>query len=275
MKAPGRGTAIVCAALWLAGAPLHCQQPASKKPASEQAAGTPEAASPVPGMLDRFAFGFRLRTLPFERLSVMREASEMRTTFLGSTAYDFNASTVSKSPVVGGGIALEFRLAPRWLLTADLLFHRLRYESSAATYWGKDDPSTGNDERTQSSVSEQTKGRLWELPLILHRRGLRSSGPLSHVWFGGGVAARSVSAIRTRAEIKTPDGNSSVEYRSVTPSRRNLAGVVVAVGLRFIDDFNIKFGPEIRFTRWSGATFSSGTTRSPKSQIEFGISFAR
>ncbi|MCS7315818.1 MAG: hypothetical protein RMI94_11330 [Bryobacterales bacterium] len=225
--------------------------------------------------LERFAFGLRLRTLPFERLSVMREGMAMQTTFSGTTAYDFNANTTSKSPVMGGGLAFEFRLAKRVRLSSELLFHRLRYESSTATYWGKDDPATGNDDRTQSSVREQTKARLWDLPVLVHYRGLRSSGPLSHVWVGAGVAGRTISTIRTKAEIKKPDGSSSVQYNATAPARRTLAGIVVALGLRFVDDMNIKVMPEIRFTRWSGSTFSSFTTRSPRSQLEFGVSFLR
>jgi len=274
MRKSSGGIRFVLATSLLAVLALHGQQPGEEAPVTEP----PEPQEPAPvatGRLERLAFGFRMRTLPFERLSVMREASAMETTFLGGTAYDFNAGTASKSPLLGGGIELEFRLAPRWRVTADLMFHRLRYESSTATFWGRDDPATGQDERTQSSVSEQTKGRLWDLPVIVHRRGLRASGPLSYVWFGAGVAARSVSAVRTRAQIKTPDGKETVDYRSITPSRRNLAGVVISVGLRFIDDFNIKVTPEIRFTRWSGQTFSAGTTRSPRSQIEFGVGFTR
>lgn len=258
-------------AVWQGGA-AWCQPPAQEPPDQEP---EPAPESATQARLERFAFGLRLRTLPFERLSVMREGIAMQTTFAGATAYDFNASTTSKSAVVGGGLAVELRLARRLRLTGELLFHRLRYNSTTATYWGKDDPATGNDDRTQSSVSEQTKGRLWDVPLLVHYRGLRASGPLSYVWVGAGVAGRTVSAIRTKAEIKRPDGSSTVEYTAATPSRRTLAGVVVAVGLRFVDDLNIKVTPEIRFTRWSGATFSSFTTRSPRNQLEFGVSFVR
>ncbi len=272
MKRTRRGVTLLWMAALLMGAAAMCQQPAEEPPPQQP---EPAAQSAVPARLERFAFGLRLRTLPFERLSLMREGMAMQTTFAGTTAYDFNASTTSKSAVVGGGLALEFRLTRRLRLTSELLFHRLRYDSSTATYWGKDDPATGNDERTQSSVSEQTKGRMWDVPVLVHYRGLRSSGPLSHVWVGAGVAARSVSNIRTKAEIKRPDGSSAVEYVATTPSRRTLGGVVLALGLRFVDDLNIKVTPEIRFTRWSGSTFSSGTTRSPRSQLEFGVSFVR
>lgn len=259
------------AVMWL-GAAAWGQEPGGEPPPQEPAAAEQPS---LPARLERFSFGLRLRTLPFERLSVMREGLAMQTSFAGATAYDFNAGTTSKSAVVGGGLAVEFRVARRLRLTTELLFHRLRYESSTATYWGRDDPATGNDERTQSSVNEQTKGRLWDLPVLVHYRGLRSSGPLSHVWVGAGIAGRTVSAIRTRAEIKSPEGSPRVDYGATTPSRRTLAGVVVAVGLRFVDDLNIKVTPEVRFTRWSGATFSSFTTRSPKSQLEFGVSFVR
>lgn len=255
---------------------LACaQQQAAAPSQSSEPVPQRERAQPAPARLERLAFGFRIRTLPFRQLAVMDNRMHMTTTFSGRTAYDYNASTVSQSPGVGGGAAFEFRLARRLRLTADLLFHRLRYESKTSTYSGTDDPATGNDERSQFSISEQTKARLWDLPVLVHYRGLSSAGLLSHVWVSGGVAARSISSVRTRAEIKNPDGSSRVDYLPAQPAHRRLLGVVIGFGFRFIDEFNIKVTPEVRFTRWTGPAFSSGTTRSPRGQLEIGVGFTR
>jgi len=249
-------------------------QPGGAPPdqAAEQRAGP---APPAPAKLERFAFGFRLRTLPVQPLSVMRDDSLMSTTLADRTAYDVNAGTSSRSPSVGGGPSLELRLTRRVRLTGEALFHRLRYERKFDRYSGTDDPATGNDERSHLSITERTKGRLWDFPVLAHYRGLSSSGALSHVWLAAGVAVRSITDIRTANEIRNPDGSGSSDYLAAQPSRRNLVGAVIGVGLRFIDEFNIKITPEIRYTRWSGATFAAGTTRSPKGQLEISIGFTR
>jgi hypothetical protein len=54
-----------------------------------------------------------------------------------------------------------------------------------------------------------------------------------------------------------------------------LVGATVGVGFRFVDEFNIKVTPEVRFTRWNGATFNQDSTRSPRNQLEVGIGFSR
>jgi hypothetical protein len=54
-----------------------------------------------------------------------------------------------------------------------------------------------------------------------------------------------------------------------------LVGGTVGVGLRFIDEFNIKVTPEVRYTRWNGMTMNQDSTRSPRNQLEVGIGFSR
>jgi hypothetical protein len=47
------------------------------------------------------------------------------------------------------------------------------------------------------------------------------------------------------------------------------------MGFRFVDEFNIKVTPEVRYTRWNGETFNSSSTHSPRNQLEVGIAFTR
>ena len=58
-------------------------------------------------------------------------------------------------------------------------------------------------------------------------------------------------------------------------AKRLLIGATVGAGFRFIDEFNIKVTPEIRYTRWNGTTFNQDSTRSPRNQLEVGIGFSR
>ncbi len=245
-------------------------QPADPPPQAPES-GQPQA---TPTRKERIAYGFRVRTLPWQSLSVLEDRRLMETTFAGRPQ-DLIADTSSKSPSVGGGFALELRLAPRLLLTTELLFHRLRYQRTTETFSGTDDPATGDDERSTLSIKEETKGRLWDAPVLVHYRGIRRSGVLSYLWLAAGVSVRSISTIRTRTEIKQAGETTSVDYSHGQPSRRNLLGAVVGIGFRIVDDFNIKVTPEIRYTRWSGATFATPTTRSPKGQLEISIGFTR
>jgi hypothetical protein len=41
--------------------------------------------------------------------------------------------------------------------------------------------------------------------------------------------------------------------------------------MRFVDDFGVKLTPELRYTRWLGATFNSDSTRSRRDEIVIGI----
>lgn len=245
------------------------QGPPGNVPASAQAAPARAAGR------ERFAFGFRLRSFPVGALSVMDSRRIMATTGTGKTASDLHVATTSHSPWLGGGLASEVRLGPRMTLTAELLFDRLRYERVTETYSGTDDPATGQDERSHAKTTESTQARLWDLPVLVHYRGLRSSGLLSHLYVAGGLTGRTVSRIRTTNQITNPDGSSATNHFSAQPARRNLLGGVVGLGFRFIDEFNIKVTPEIRYIRWRGASFSADTTRSPKDQLEFGIGFTR
>jgi len=271
-----RAAAPVCALLVFMAPALHGQAPA---PAEQKPPTTPPAAQEAerqpPARQERWAYGFRVRAFPFRSLSGLNNRRLLATVTAAKTAYDWSYQTTSRSSTLGAGPALEVRLGGRTTATAELIFSHLRYEKATDTYWGVDDPASGHDERSHSNITEKTRARLWDLPLMLHYRGLRSSGALSRLWVAGGVVGRNVSSIRTNNEIKNADGSSTSNRIETQPARRNLLGAAVGVGFRFIDDFNIKVTPEVRYTRWSGAIFSLDSTRSPKNQLEVGIGFTR
>jgi hypothetical protein len=216
------------------------------------------------------SIGFRVRALPMGSMSVLGDAGAMTTTF--TPVYDWHFQTTSRSPALSVGPALELALGRRATLTAELLFHRLRYDKVTSIYSGADDPNTGNDERARTTVTERTKARLWDIPVMLHY-SLASSGRWSRFYVAGGAALRAVSKIRTTTETVNALAEESSDTITAAPSNRNIFGAVIGVGFRFIDDFNIKSTPEIRFTRWHGRTFDLDTTRSPVNQLEIGIGF--
>jgi hypothetical protein len=221
----------------------------------------------------RAALGFRVRVLPIGPLSVMSDHRSMTTTASGTTPYDWSFNTSSKSPMLSIGPSFEFQLNNKTTITAEVLFDRLRYQKVTDVYSGRDDPTTPNDERLRTTITEQTKARLWDVPLIVHRGGFRESGVLSHLFVLGGVSGRIASAIRTQNDISYSDGTKANNTNPAQASKTTLLGAVAGIGFRFIDDFNIKVTPEIRYTRWMGGTFANTSTQSPRNQLEIGVAF--
>jgi hypothetical protein len=266
---------FVCALLGMAAPGLHGQSSgaAQQNPPAPAPTGQ-EAAAPVPKP-GRLAIGFRVRSFPVGSFSVMGNNSLMTTTPAAGTrpAYDWNFNTTSQSLRFGFGPAIEVPLGPRTTLTAEFLFNRLRYQKVSNVYWGADDPTTSADERSHLTRTENTKARLWDLPVMVHYRGLRRTGVLSRLYIAVGAAARSASTIRTTTDTTNPDTSTASSAIPAQPSKRTLIGGVVGLGFRFVDDFNIKVTPEVRYTRWTGAMFGSDSTQSPRNQLEIGIGF--
>ena len=273
MTVPNRGrraVALLYGLLALAAPVLHGQAPA----ADAQNPPAPPAAAEKTEPPRRLAIGLRVRALPLKSLSVMDSGRSLSTTTVAKVNYDWNYNTTTHSFPLGGGLAIEALLSQRLLLTAEVLFNRLRYTKTTDTYWGTDDPTTSTDERSHKSATESTKARLFDLPLLLHRN-VRSSGFLSHLYFAGGVTGRLTTTVRTTNDITYADGTKANNQTPAPVSKRLLIGGTAGVGFRFIDEFNIKVTPEIRYTRWNGMTFAQDSTRSPRNQLEVGIAFTR
>src|SRR5207248_2464984 len=137
----------------------------------------------------KWSIGLRVRTLPVKSFSSMDNGRTLSTAVVSKVTYDTNNHTTAKSFPIGGGLAIEGQLSSRTILTADLVFTRLRYQKTTDIYNGVDDPNTANDERSHKVITEDTKARLYDLPILLHHN-LRASGFLSHVYVAGGASAR-------------------------------------------------------------------------------------
>src|ERR1035437_4617011 len=111
----------------------------------------------------------------------MDNGQVMKTTTVSKVNYDTNYNTVNHSFMLGGGLTLEGRISGRTLVTAELLFNRLRYDRTINMFWGVDDPTTSSDERSHQTTTENTKARLFDLP-VLTQLNVRSTGFLSHVY---------------------------------------------------------------------------------------------
>ena len=275
MKVPNRGRRAVALLYGLVALTVHGVQ-GQTPAASEQKPTAPSTAEEKTSEAhqQKLAIGFRVRTLPFRSFSVMNNGEVLKTTTVSKVNYDLNYDTVSHSFMLGGGLTLEGWISRRTLVTADLLFNRLQYAKTTNMYWGVDDPTTAADERSHQTTTESTKARLFDLPLLV-QRNVRSSGFLSHVFLAAGPSARLVSTVHTTTNITYADATTGNNTIPAPVTKRLLVGGTVGVGLRFVDEFNIKVTPEVRFTRWNGTTFNQDSTRSPRNQLEVGIGFSR
>src|SRR5260370_4234936 len=149
MKLPNRGrraVALLYGLLLLTVPGIYGQTPgtADKNPPAPSTAAE-KSNEPAPR---RWSIGLRVRTLPVRSLSVMDNGTTMNTTTVSNTNFDWNYTTTSKSFVLGGGVTFEVPISRRTLFTAELIFNRLSYGKVTNEYWGTDDPTTANDERS-------------------------------------------------------------------------------------------------------------------------------
>ena len=66
----------------------------------------------------------------------------------------------------------------------------------------------------------------------------------------------------------------TTESSPVAGHRKNILGVTAGFGGQLIDPVGIRVIPEVRYTRWFGATFDSPPTLSRRDQLEFMISIS-
>ena len=274
MTAPNRGRRAVAALygiLALTVPVLSGQAPAAgdKNPPAPPAAADKTSEAPA----RKLAIGFRVRTLPVRSFSVMDNAVVLTTATVSKVNYDTNFNTVTHSFMLGGGLSIEAPLSSRTLLTADVLFNRLKFDKVTNVYWGVDDPTTAADERSHQTTTQNTAARLFDMPVLLHRN-VRPAGLLSHLYLSGGPTARLVSTVHTTTNITYFDATTANNSIPAAINKRILIGATVGVGFRFVDEFHIKVTPEVRYTRWNGATFNQDSTRSPRNQLEVGIGFS-
>jgi opacity protein-like surface antigen len=275
MKVPNRGRRAVALLYGLVALTVHGVQ-GQTAVASEQKPAAPSTAAEKTSEAhpQKFAIGLRARILPVRAFSVMDNGQVLNTTTVSKVNYDSNYNTVSHSLMVGGGLTLEARISRRTLVTAELLFNRLRYDKTTDVYSGTNDPTTAADERSHQITTENTKARLFDLPVLVHRN-VRSSGWLSHFYVAGGATARLATTVRTTNNITNADATKANNQIPAGVDKRTLIGATVGAGFRFVDEFNIKVTPEVRYTRWNGMTFNQDSTRSPRNQLEVGIGFSR
>jgi hypothetical protein len=256
--------ALILSACWQVGASAAYAQDAPVQPET-----APKLVKPK-----HFSFGIRGRDFPIRDFGNMGSKSTATTTFAPPPApKDWNFTTTTKSPFWGAGLTMEYWGSDKWTITGELLYNRVAYTKQTNVYWGVDNPATSFDEREHEFFTEDTKGLLFDLPVLIHYRPFHYSGPFSRMYVSAGATLRYAADIKSFLYTISPSDISTTVTQVVDPSKRLLVGGTIGVGFRIVDDFNIKTTPEIRYTRWAGSTFSQDSTMSPRNQLEVGIAF--
>jgi hypothetical protein len=248
----------MCLALALAG-------PAAAQEAEQQPA---PAEAPKGPYVRKFSLGANFN---FLAQAALPSASLTQTVASDLTIESY---TTSERRPFGGGVIFQTTLSPRLALASGVSFRLLDFSTSDITYQGVDNVDTiDDDERTANLKVTTTRARLLDIPILLRyynkdhtRRGRR-------YFYEGGMALRYVHGIHSFG-LTTSEGGAETccDETSLAPSRRVLPGFVVGAGVQFIDEFGIRFVPEIRYTHWMGRTFDTMSARSGTSQLEFGFS---
>jgi len=212
--------------------------------------------------LHRPLVGFRAIYFPFRFFNL---STVQTTTTSPAASYTYTAKSDSAKYIVGPTV--EYRWTAHVSLGLELHFHHANYSQTATVLNGVPPPTTF-DLRTKTTITQDSKINYWEIPLLAHYYGVVPHGRLSRTYVSGGVQYRHVGRIRTANSYQYPDNTSDYNETPPPASVTNQFGALVGVGMRFLDDYNIKLSPEIRFIRWFGTTFQGPAFRSAQNQVE-------
>jgi hypothetical protein len=184
---------------------------------------------------------------------------------------DYTYAGGTSSPKLAFGLSGEYRLTDRLSVGIEFRFHHVDFSQVTTILSGVVDPNASTDDRQPITITQHTQASYWEVPLLAHYYGLRSRGLLSRAYASGGGELRYIANIRTGTDFSYPGGGTDYNEIPVSSGRNTQFGAVVGLGLRFIDDFNIKVSPEVRFIRWMGSTFQGQAYNSYANEIEGGL----
>jgi len=265
-----------------ADAPKADQSSAAKKDGQVSSSSQP-AAEPV---LRRFSFGAQVRWWPSQPFYNRYFEADNTNANTGTTY-----ATSSSSSRFGLGPVMDVHLNANWLVRVEGLFQHLEYTKTTTLYTG----GGASDGTVNKTYTEHTRTGAWDLPFMAqyHRTPLPAAtrsvsstsstvseklswlSPRSifaHAFFEGGGIIRQLTTVRTGNDTLNSDNTTAYNETPVTPSNRRIVGAVVGAGLRFVDDFNLKLMPEVRYIYWTAPTFQSASTLSRTRQIEVDLS---
>jgi hypothetical protein len=244
----------------------------SKAPpvAAKGSPATPDDDEPKGPPVRRPSLGFRVTYFgsPFFQTTTTQASTSTPVI----AAYTYTGGT--SSPKLAVSPTAEYRLTDRLSVGIEFRFHHVDFSQVTTILSGVENPSASTDDRQAITITQHTQASYWEFPLLAHYYGLPGGGLLSRAYASGGVEFRYIGNVRTSTDFSYPGGGTDYNEVPVGSGRNTQFGAVVGLGLRFIDDFNIKVGPEVRFTRWAGSAFQGQAYHPAANEIEGGIGFS-
>lgn len=230
----------------------------------------PKSAEDTRGpAIRRPTLGFRILYFP-SRFFDTKSAQSSTTDPVASYSY----SSGSNAPKLTVGINGEYRLTSHLSLGLEFRFHHVNFNQTTSILSGIRDPNSSTDDRQPITINQSTKVSYFEVPLLARYYGLRHKGLLARAYGLGGMEFRYVGNIRTGNDYSYPDGSTDYNEVPVAAERNTQFGASIGIGLRFIDDFNVKVTPEVRYIRWLGTPFQGPAYRSAPDEIEAGFGFS-
>ncbi|WP_321472686.1 outer membrane beta-barrel protein [uncultured Paludibaculum sp.] len=247
--------------------PEPAQPPASDekaKPAAKSKFGQPVAGGPY---VRRFSFG---GTFSVVGLPMMKSKTS-------DVTIDTNLSVTSKTDVsnkrYGGGVDFQATLMNRFAVNVGVIMRKTRFAVTDTTYYGVNDTSTSEDDRTTMIVERGTRATLLDYPILLRYYSKNHTTPGRRWFYEAGATFRQVTGIHSIAQTTQTDGTvDCCDEQPLKPQNRIVPGYTLGAGMQFIDEFGIRFVPEIRYTRWARRTFDTQSTRMQTNQVEFVLS---
>ncbi len=252
--------------------PVCAQEQAAQAPPAKATASqsivTAQAREKEPVYVRRISLGITGIGQPRNLIGGAKQEQTTKTPPLDTTV-----TTTPKAHYAAGGAFVQLAIFQKWALNAGAVYRTAQFESAKTILAGIDNPNTIKDERTQTGVTDTTKARYLDFPVLFRRYNIERL-ERGHRWFlEAGPSLRWVSKIRTSRRIDLPNGTSNTES-SPTPHKSSITGATAGIGGQFIDPLGVRVIPEVRYTRWFGATFDSLGLHSRRDQIDIMISIS-
>ena len=247
----------------LSGAALYAQTPQSSTSVKQDL--QPRA------YVRRFSLGASLSVLVLPTIP-----NRTTTTVVANPALDAQYTTTGTFDLwhrAGYGAMAQLSVTERFAVNVGLFVHRVQYQMNRDVFEGQDNPTTLVDERRHTVRNEDTRAKIYDLPVLVRYYGKDRHKPGPRWFLEGGGAIRRAANIKssTDSTIGTA-ATTCCDTTPVKPFKRNARGAVAGLGFQFIDDFGIRIVPEVRYTRWLDQTFHSFSTGTQRNQIEAMIS---
>lgn len=243
------------------------EAPAAGGQARPAAATKPMSAGPAKAYVRRFSFGGSFSVLG---LPMMKSKTSDNTI---ATDLSVNSKTDVTNRRFGGGFDFQATLTSRLAVNAGILMRKARFAVTDTTYYGVDDTTTTTDERTKMIVERGTRATILDYPILVRYYSKRHTAPGRRWFYEGGATFRQVTGIHSIGQTTQTDGTvDCCDEQPLKPSNRIVPGYTLGAGMQLIDEFGIRFVPEVRYTRWARRTFDTQSTRMQTNQVEFVLS---